>query len=186
MEHCFAGMSGSRALVALLRGINVGGRNSVPMAGLRSLLEDELGFEDVATYIQSGNVLFRSRTPVKTLPTRIEEAIAQTYGIRPAVVLRTPAELETVVQSAPFADTAKLHVVFLDRKPSANAAARLDPDRSPGDAFELIGRELYLHLGNGAGKTKLTGEYLERSLGVRGTQRNWNTIVKLLALAREL
>ena len=175
-----------RILVALLRGINVGGRNSVPMAGLRSLLEDELGLEDVATYIQSGNVLFRARTPVKTLPARIEDAIAAAYAVRPAVVLRTPSELQKVVDSAPFTDTARLHVVFLDRKPAATAAARLDPDRSPGDAFELVGRELYLLLGNGAGRTKLTGDYLERTLGVRGTQRNWNTVVKLLALAREL
>src|SRR5262245_31349362 len=186
MKDCVAGMSGSRALVALLRGINVGGRNSVPMAGLRSLLQDKLGLEDVTTYIQSGNVLFRSRTPVKTLPGRIEDAIADAYGVRPTVVLRTPAELETIVESIPFTDTAKAHVVFLERKPTATAAARLDPDRSPGDAFELVGRELYLHLGNGAGRTRLTGDYLERTLGVRGTQRNWNTVVKLLPLAREL
>jgi uncharacterized protein (DUF1697 family) len=185
MEDCAAGMSGSRPLVALLRGINVGGRNSIPMAGLRSALE-ELGLEDVMTYIQSGNVLFRSRTPVRTLPARIEEAIADAYGVRPAVVLRTPAELQRVVDSTPFTDSAKAHVVFLDRKPTAAAAARLDPDRSPGDVFDLVGRELYLHLGNGAGRTKLTGDYLERTLGVRGTQRNWNTVVKLLALAREL
>jgi uncharacterized protein (DUF1697 family) len=178
-------MSGSSALVALLRGINVGGRNSVPMAGLRSLLE-ELGLEDVATYIQSGNVLFRSRTPAKTLTARIEEAIADAYGVRPAVVLRTRGELETVVESIPFTDTSNVHVVFFDRKPAARAAARLDPGRSPGDTFELVGRELYLYLGHGAGRTKLTGDYLERTLGVRGTQRNWNTVVKLLALARAL
>ena len=70
-------------------------------------------------------------------------------------------------------------------EPAAKDAARLDPDRSPPDAFELVGRALYLHLGNGAGRTKLTGDYLERTLGVRGTQRNWSTVVKLLELARE-
>jgi uncharacterized protein (DUF1697 family) len=179
-------MSASRPLIALLRGINVGGRNSVPMAGLRALLEEQLGLEDVSTYIQSGNVLFRSSAPAKTLPARIEAAIATAYDVRPAVVLRTPAELQKVVDSTPFTDTAKAHVVFLDRKPAAAAAARLDPDRSPGDAFVLVGRELYLQLGNGAGRTKLTGDYLERTHGVRGTQRNWNTVVKLLALARDL
>jgi uncharacterized protein (DUF1697 family) len=177
-------MSAHRTLVALLRGINVGGRNSVPMAGLRSVLE-ELGLEEVTTYIQSGNVLFRSQAPVKSLPARMEDAISDAFGVRPAVLLRTPAELAKVADSNPFADTAKVHVVFLDRKPAAKHAARLDPDRSPPDAFELVGRELYLHLPTGAGRTKLTGDYLERTLGVRGTQRNWNTVVKLLELARE-
>ena len=177
-------MSARRTFVALLRGINVGGRNSVPMAGLRSVLED-MGLDEVTTYIQSGNVVFRSQAPLKSLPAKMEDAIADAFGVRPAVLLRTPAELAKVVDSNPFADTAKVHVVFLDRKPAAKDAARLDPDRSPPDAFELVGRALYLHLGNGAGRTKLTGDYLERTLGVRGTQRNWNTVVKLLELARE-
>ena len=178
-------MSARRTLVALLRGVNVGGRNNVPMARLRSVLE-EVGLEEVTTYIQSGNVLFRSQAAAKSLPAQIEDAIADAFGVRPAVLLRTPAELQRVVDANPFLDTSKLHVVFLERKPGAKHTARLDPDRSPGDAFELVGRELYLHLGNGAGRTKLTGDYLERTLGVRGTQRNWNTVVKLLALTREL
>jgi uncharacterized protein (DUF1697 family) len=177
-------MSARRTLVALLRGINVGGRNSVPMAGLRSVLED-MGLEDVTTYIQSGNVVFRSEAHVKSLPAKMEDAIADAFGVRPAVLLRTPAELAKVAESNPFEDTAKVHVVFLDRKPAAKDTARLDPARSPPDVFELVGRELYLHLGNGAGRTKLTGDYLERTLGVRGTQRNWNTVLKLLELARE-
>jgi uncharacterized protein (DUF1697 family) len=175
-------MSARRTLVALLRGVNVGGRNSVPMAGLRSVLE-ELGLEDVTTYIQSGNVVFRSHAPVRSLPATMERAIADAFGVRPTVVLRTPAELGAVVDGNPFPDTARVHVVFLERKPAAGAAGGLDPERSPGDAFALDGRELYLHLGNGAGRTKLTGDYLERTLGVRGTQRNWNTVVKLLELA---
>jgi uncharacterized protein (DUF1697 family) len=154
------------------------------MAELRSVL-DALGLEDVTTYIQSGNVVFRTPEPSRVVVGRIEEAIADAFGVRPAVLIRTTAELATVVGSAPFADTAKLHVVFLERKPAARDAVRLDPDRSPHDAFELVGRELYLHLPNGAGRTKLTIDYLERTLGVRGTQRNWNTVLKLLALTRE-
>ena len=93
-----------------------------------------------------------------------------------------------VVESNPFlsagADASKLHVVFLERKPAAVDAKRLDPDRSPPDAFELVGRELYLHLPNGAGRSKLGIDYVERVLRVRATQRNWNTVLKLLALTR--
>jgi uncharacterized protein (DUF1697 family) len=154
------------------------------MAELRSVL-DALGLEDVTTYIQSGNVVFRTPEPPRVVAARMEEAIADAFGVRPAVLIRTTAELTTVVGSAPFTDTAKLHVVFLERTPATRDAARLDPDRSPHDAFELVGRELYLHLPNGAGRTKLTIDYLERTLGVRGTQRNWNTVLKLLALTRE-
>ncbi len=180
-------MSERRTLVALVRGINVGGRNSVPMAELRSVLE-ALGLEDVTTYIQSGNVVFRSRAAVKTLPASMEDAIADAFGVRPTVLLRTPAELMAVVESNSFlsagADASKLHVVFLERKPAAVDAKRLDPDRSPPDAFELVGRELYLHLPNGAGRSKLGIDYVERVLRVRATQRNWNTVLKLLALTR--
>jgi uncharacterized protein (DUF1697 family) len=184
VEDWVAEMSARRTLVALLRGINVGGRAKVPMAGLRAVLE-EVGLEDVTTYIQSGNVVFRSRVSVASLPGRIEDAIADSFGVRPAVLLRTPAELEAVVDESPFSDTAKVHVVFLERKPTAASARRLDPGRSPSDAFELVGRELYLHLPNGAGRTKLGIDYVERVLGVRATQRNWNTVLKLLALSRE-
>ncbi len=184
MEDWVAGMSERSTLVALLRGINVGGRNSVPMADLRSVLET-LGLEDVTTYIQSGNVVFRSYDSAKAIASRMEKAIEDAFGLRPAVLIRTTAELAKIVESSPFADTAKVHVVFLDRKPAAQDAARLDPGRSPPDSFELVGRELYLLLPNGAGRSKLSVDYLERTLGVRATQRNWNTVLKLLALTRE-
>jgi uncharacterized protein (DUF1697 family) len=177
-------MSTPRTHVALLRGINVGGRNRVPMAELRAVLE-AVGLEDVRTLIQSGNVVFRSDAHESTLAARIEDAIADAFGVRPTVVLRTPAELETVAGASPFADSASVHVVFLEAAPERAAAKALDPDRSPPDAFGLVGRDLYLHLPNGAGRTKLTLDYLERTLGVRGTQRNWATVLKLLALARD-
>jgi uncharacterized protein (DUF1697 family) len=169
--------------VALLRGINVGGRNVVPMAELRTALA-ELGLENVRTLIQSGNVVFESSSKAG-LAERIAGAVDDAFGVRPGVVLRTPAELEDVVRSSPFADTAKLHVVFLEKAPRAAAARALDPDRSPPDAFALVRRDLYVHLPSGAGRTKLTIGYVERTLGVRGTQRNWKTVLGLVALARE-
>jgi uncharacterized protein (DUF1697 family) len=169
-----------QTLVALLRGVNVGGKVKVPMAELRQELTD-LGLEGVVTYIQSGNVVFR--TTKKDAATAIEKRIKAKYGLNVTVILRTLPELRRIAKGNPFpkADTSKLHVVFLAAKPKAGA--KLDPDRSPDDEFAVKGREVYLHLPNGAGRTKLTLDYLERSLGVAGTQRNWNTLLKLIELA---
>jgi len=126
-------MSARRTLVALLRGINVGGRNSVPMAGLRSVLED-MGLEDVTTYIQSGNVVFRSEAHVKSLPAKMEDAIADAFGVRPAVLLRTPAELAKVAESNPFEDTAKVHVVLLARRPTCSSSSAASSTCTSGTA----------------------------------------------------
>ena len=169
-------------LVALLRGVNVGGRTMIPMPSLEASLED-LGHEDVVTYIQSGNVVFESR--VKDPAREIEERIAEDFGVSVTVVLRTPAELKTIVKTNPFpkvTDSKKLHVVFLSEKPTAKAAAALDPDRSPPDELVVKGREVYVHYPNGQAKTKVTNDWLERTLGVRGTARNWNTVLKLVEL----
>ena len=181
-------MTATATYVALLRGINVGGRSLVPMAELRALFTS-LGLADVQTYIQSGNVVFTAGGgEEEELAARIEAALAEAFGIDPAVLLRTPAELEQIARQNPYlsrdADLSKLHVVFLDRAPPASAAAELDPSRSPPDELTVAGRELYLRLPNGAGRSKLTLDYFERVLGVRGTQRNWNTVLKLLELAK--
>lgn len=158
------------------------------MADLRALLSS-LGLEDVVTYIQSGNVVFRSTVDDETaVAAKIEREIAGAFDVSPSVLLRTPGELETIVASNPYltrkAELSKLHVVFLERAPARSAAAALDPERSPPDEFTLRGREIFLHLPNGAGRSKLTLDYFERALEVRGTQRNWNTLLKLIALAR--
>jgi uncharacterized protein (DUF1697 family) len=171
------------AYAALLRGINVGGNKKVSMPELKALFVD-LGFADVATYIQSGNVVFRAP---KADARAIEERITKVFGHEVTVVLRTRAELAAAVKGNPFvspkANLKQLYVVYLDRKPAAGAEKQLDPDRSPGDRFKLHGQELYLDLGNGAGRTKLTLDYLERKLGVKGTARNWNTALKLVELS---
>jgi uncharacterized protein (DUF1697 family) len=170
------------AYAALLRGINVGGNNKVAMPALKEVLV-ELGFSDVATYVQSGNVVFRGR---RAEAAAIEERIEQFFGLRVAVVLRTGAELAAAAAGNPFlsgeANVKQLYVTFLDREPAGSAAGQLDPERSPGDRFYLRGRHVYLELGNGAGRTKLTLDYLERRLGVKGTARNWNTVLKLVEL----
>ena len=107
-----------------------------------------------------------------------------------AVLLRTLADLQKVTARNPFAgdesDPTRLLVVFLDRAPDAPAASQLDRDRSPPDRFALRDREIYLHVPNGFGRSKLTLDYFERRLGVTGTVRNWRTVTKILALAEQL
>jgi len=171
--------------VAFLRGINVGGARKLPMAELAEVVAS-LGHGDVKTFIQSGNVLFTSRVARSRLAKPFEQAIDERFGLDVTVMLRSPRELRAVAAANPFPEAEatpnRLHVVFLDRKPPREAVAALAPDRSPGDRAIVDGNHVYLHLPNGAGRTKLTLDYLERVLCVRGTQRNWNTLVKLIEL----
>ena len=181
-------MSETITLVALLRGVNVGGKNRIPMTDLKSSLSS-LGLEKVTTYIQSGNVVFGSPAgDARDIAAGIEQRIADVFGISVAVLLRTPAELGEIADNNPFvsgvADLSKLHVAFLDGTPAADAVARLDPQRSPPDAFSIRGRDIYLHFPNGAGRSKLTIDYFERLLAVRATARNWNTLTRLLAMTQ--
>jgi uncharacterized protein (DUF1697 family) len=170
----------AETFAALLRGVNVGGRGKLPMPELVKAFE-ALGHTDVRSYIQSGNVVFRSRAAdAEKVSAALERAIAEKFGLETRVLLRTHAELESIAAGSPFDEA--VHVVFLDGKPKAAAVAALDPDRSPGDRFAVAGREIYLSLASGAGRTKLTLDWLERRLGVAGTQRNWNTLLKLVEL----
>lgn len=136
-----------------------------------------LGHEDVVSYIQSGNVVFRSSDPPARVAPRLETAIAERFSLETRVLLRTHRELEAIAAGSPFDEA--VHVVFLDRRPPEKAIAALDPNRSPGDRLSVLGREIYLSLSGGAGRTKLTLDWLERGLDVAGTQRNWNTVLKL-------
>lgn len=173
--------------IALLRGVNVGGKNSLPMKALAAMFA-ETGCEGVQTYIQSGNVVFGA-TPAlaKKIPAMIEAEIEERFKIKSPVIVRSGAELRAAVAANPFlkegGDAATLHVAFLAETPSGARAASLDPDRSPPDRFALIGREVFLHLPNGVGKTKLTNAYLDSKLGTVSTIRNWRTVLKLLELA---
>ena len=165
---------------ALLRGINVGGHNKVPMGDLRALVES-LGHTDVTTYIQSGNVVFTSKKNVT--PAALERVIKNEFGFDITVVLRTRAELQRVVKDNPFAraDLKTVHVGFMASKPSPAAVRDLDTDQFAPDEFAIKGTNLYLHLPNGMGRTKLP-PYLDRKLKVPTTVRNWNTVLKLLEL----
>lgn len=174
-----------RTFVVLIRGINVGGRGKVAMPALRSALE-ELEFEDVVTYIQSGNAVFRAKGKASEVSARVEKLLAEEFGVRAKVLVRTPAELVAVEAANPFprVDRSKLYVMFLSRVPTKAAIAELDPERSPSDEFAVLGKEVYLHFPGGAGRTKLTIDYFERNLGVAATNRNWNTLRKLIELGK--
>jgi uncharacterized protein (DUF1697 family) len=174
--------------VALLRGINVGGKKIVSMPELRSQLAS-IGLEDVTTYVQSGNVIFStSNSNRQDVAGAIEERIGAAFDVSPSVLLRTPGELARVATANPFlereTDFLKLHVVFLSDAPSASAVAKLDPERSPPDEFSVRGSEIYLHLPNGSARSKLTIDYFEKQLGVRATARNWKTLTKLVELTQ--
>ena len=176
-------MAATRMYAALLRGINVGGNNTLPMDEVRTLCHD-LGHLDVITYLQSGNVVFASGGDPKEIVAGMEGSITERSGLKVAVLLRTHRELVTVAAGSPFDpdDPKKLHVLFLNDCPKAASLASLDPDRSPGDEYYAAGRDLYLHFPSGSGRTKLTLDYFERRLGVTGTARNWNTLLKLVEL----
>ena len=172
-----------RTYVALLRGINVGGRTKIAMADLRKLFAD-LGAEDVTTYVQSGNVVFRSGAAATALARSIEERIAGELGLRVTVVIRTAAELAKVVAGSPFAaEPTQLHVVFLAEKPPAARVRALDATRGAPDEFRVVGREVYLHYPSGSGRSKITNAWFEKELGVAGTARNWRTVTALAGLA---
>lgn len=173
--------------VALLRAINVSGKNKLPMADLVRLFADA-GCVDVRTYIQSGNVVFRADADVASgLPALIAGRIAEGFGFRVPVIVRSRDGLADAIRRNPYPEACTepttLHVVFLADVPAPERVAALAPDRSPPDGFVVSGREVYLHLPNGAGKTKLTIDWFERLLGTTGTARNWRTLEKLLAMA---
>jgi uncharacterized protein (DUF1697 family) len=166
-------------MVAFLRAVNVGGRR-VPMRELPARFES-LGHTDVSTYLQSGNVLFTSSGADRPrIGSELEAALADAYGIDVGIVLRDGPSMSETIAANPYheaeADTKTLHVVFLDRAPSADSITSADPDRSPPDRFEVIGREVFVNYPGGSGRSKLTLAWLERALGVSGTARNWNTV----------
>ena len=173
--------------VALLRSVNVAGPGRIAMADLTQTFLT-LGFTDVATYIQTGNVLFRSPgRSAAALAAAIEGQLEQDFGHAPAVVLRTVPDLARVVETSPFpkqgADPSRHHVTFLATPPSKERLSAFTAPPSGRDELTIVGQEVYVHTPDGYAGTKLTGALLERRLGVLSTTRNWNTVTKLHALA---
>lgn len=174
--------------VLLLRGVNVGGRNRLAMRDLVAVVE-AAGGRGARTYIQSGNVVCAlDPAAAADVAREVEAAITARHGVRSPVVVRSRSSWEEVLRAEAFpgADEATLHVAFLAEAPAAERAARLDPDRSPGDRFVLRGREVFLHLPNGVAGTRLTNDWLDRALGTVSTVRNWRTVRAIAALAASL
>jgi len=172
--------------VAFLRGINVGGKNILPMKDLESIFE-AAGAREVRTYIQSGNVVFEATDSlVKTIGVDVAKRIEKRFGLRVPVVVRSAKEMAKIAKSHPHLKQATnekaVMVCFLLDRPGAIAIARLDPQRSPGDVFEVIGAEIYLHVPSGGAKTKLTNAYFDAKLQTVSTVRNWATVCKIVEI----
>ncbi|WP_353068580.1 DUF1697 domain-containing protein [Tunturibacter empetritectus] len=169
--------------VALLRGINVGGKNMLPMKELAGLFVTS-GCEEVVTYIQSGNVVFCAGDKVAGgVQDAITNQVELQFGLKVPVVLRTASEMQAAIRTNPFlkVGTAEemLHVCFLADRPGQDLVAGLDAMRSAPDEFAVIGREIYMKLVTGAAKTKLTNAYFDSKLKTVSTMRNWRTVLKL-------
>lgn len=171
--------------ISILRGINVGGHNKVRMEDLKALYES-LGFSDVTTYIQSGNVIFKTDQDqsVTLIAQNIEKAIEDKYHFFVPVILRSVSEMQSIIALNPFLkepeiDREKLHVTFLSEKPVSAADKAIQKYDFPPDRFQIIGKEVYLYCPGGYGNTKLSNTFFENKLLVRSTTRNWNTVIKL-------
>jgi len=171
--------------IALLRGINVGGRNKLPMGELVEVLTT-LGLQNVQTYIQSGNVVFESgMIDPAALSERISLAINVSHGFTPQVFLLKVDELADAIASTPFPeaeyDTRPLHLFFLATTPESPALQALESVRRVTERFELKGNVFYLHAPDGIGRSKLA-ERVEKTLGVAVTARNWRSVCRILDL----
>jgi len=174
--------------VALLRGINVGGKNILLMQDLREIL-GELGCENIATYIQSGNVVFKSRRKSAGLARSISKAIEKRFGFAPAVLVISAATFAAIAAANPYAAKAAepkhVHTLFL-AGPTDDADLKCMHERkSSTEEFTLTDTAVYLHAPDGIARSKLANE-MERHLGVSATGRNQRTVEKLQAMLTEI
>ena len=178
-------------LISMLRGVNVGPHNRIKMDALRATYE-ALGFEDPRTYVQSGNVIFRTKEKsTKKLATKIQDAIEKSFKFRPAVIVRSINELRHAIAATPFDVRRDLHpgkilVTFLADDPPPEAATKLATLKSYPEEIHLIGRELYIYFPDGAGKSRLPWSQVEKLLKVNGTARNWTSVRAMLEIAEEM
>jgi uncharacterized protein (DUF1697 family) len=177
--------------IALLRGINVGGNKPVAMASLRDLL-GKLGFDDARSILQSGNLVFRSATRANIeLENVLEAEAGKRLGLQADFFIRTAGEWRTIVERNPFRreaerDPRHLVVMFLKAAPKAGDIKTAQDAIVGRETLRADGRQIYIVYPEGIGRSRLTNVLLEKKLGVRGTARNWNTVLKLATLADEL
>lgn len=175
----------------MLRGVNVGPHNRIKMDALRAVYES-LKFETPRTYVQSGNVIFRTKEKNSSqLAQKIRAAIEKKFKCSPDVILRTAEEMRKAMAATPFADRpnlepGKILVSFLAAEPPLEARAGFDRFKDYPEEVHLKGRELYIYFPNGAGRSKLPWSSLEKLLKVTGTARNWNSVKAMLEIAEEM
>lgn len=175
-------------VISILRGINVGGNRKVPMVELKALYE-ELKFKNIVTYIQSGNVIFEANgSDLKDLPKKIEQKIFSKYKFTVPVIIRTAAEMQSVINKNPFLkqkciDVDKLHVTFLAEAPNGDNLNKIKGLSYEPDKYAIVSKEVYLYCPNGYGNTKLNNNFFENKLKVTATTRNWRTVNELLKIA---
>jgi uncharacterized protein (DUF1697 family) len=176
-------------VVSFLRGVNVGGHGKLNMGALAAAYS-ALGFRDVRTLLQSGNVLFRSTLRNRdAVAKRITQEIERRFDLKIDVIVRTLAEVRMIVERGPASprlDPRKLHVMFLQSVPDANRQATLARAHKGPEMLEIRGPEIYLYYPEGAGRSKLSGAFIERKLDVAGTARNWNTLQKIIEAGTKL
>lgn len=176
--------------IALLRAVNLGGRNVVAMAALRDLVAS-LGFADVRTVLQSGNVVFRApRGFAAAIERQLEQATATRLGVTTDYIVRTAAEWRTMIEANPFPREAEqrpgqLLLTALRDRPAPAAVAALQDARVGPELVRVIDRHCYIVYSEGIGRSRLTNALIEKKLGTRATGRNWNTVLKLATLASE-
>jgi uncharacterized protein (DUF1697 family) len=178
-------------IISMLRGVNVGGHNKIKMEALRALYES-LKLRDAQTYVQSGNVIFRTdERDMSRLAKRIEDGIERKFGFRPDVILRTAAEMRDVVARNPFAkrrgiEPGKLLVSFLASDPGQEGREKVRQMKCDPEEMRIEGREIYIYFPNGAGRSKLNWAGLGKMLKTTATGRNWNSVTKMLEMAEKV
>lgn len=178
--------SSSTRMLALLRGINVGGKNKVPMEDLRSIAT-ALGFTDVSTYIQSGNLVFSSTLGASECEAALEEAIAAKFTLKIPVIVRTREQWVRYAKGSPFGDAERerpniLHIAVSKSPLAKGATEALARFTAAGERVEALEDALWIDFNEGVGRSKLTPAVLDRAAGSPVTARNWNSVVKLAAL----
>jgi len=173
--------------VAMLRGVNVGG-NSLRMDWLRRACED-IGLQDVRTYVQSGNIVFSSRLSASKLAQTLKATIDAQTRLPVVVVIRSASEMANIIAGNPFlkrrgVDIMKLHVTFLAKAPSKPALEKLDALAGTRDEYRLAKQEIYLHCPINYGETRLSNAAIEKALSLGATTRNWKTVATLGEMAK--
>ena len=180
-----------QTFISILRSINVSGQKKILMADLKALYES-LHFKEVATFIQSGNVVFKSDSKLTDvqLAQKIEKAIGAKYNFDVPVIIRSIEEWKKAISQNPFVrekniDLKKLHITFLSEVPASENVESIKSNDYLPDQFVIIEKEIYLHTPEGYGETKLSNNFFEKKLKTKATTRNWNTINKLFEMASQ-